>query len=80
LQENLGFQPTNSMKPEKSIVIFNKCLVNSPLLIIDVNIRPGEKRKIQVFEGDTAEKLANNFAIENSTLFNFLIVYKFRTG
>ncbi len=35
------------------------------MLIIDVNIRPGEKKQIIVYEGDTAEKLATNFVNEN---------------
>lgn len=33
-----------------------------PLLIIDVNIKPGLKKKIYVFDGDTADNLANKFA------------------
>lgn len=37
-----------------------------PLLIIDVNIRPGEKEKILVFDGDTAESLAEKFSEEHS--------------
>ena len=37
-----------------------------PLLIIDVNIRPGVKKKIYVFDGDTAEGLAEKFAQEHS--------------
>ena len=37
-----------------------------PLLIIDVNIRAGEKKKIYVFDGDTAEGLADKFAREHS--------------
>ncbi len=36
-----------------------------PLLIIDVNIRPGVKKKIYVFDGDTAEGLAEKFALEH---------------
>jgi hypothetical protein len=36
-----------------------------PLLIIDVNIRPGVKKKIYVFDGDTAEILAEKFAVEH---------------
>jgi hypothetical protein len=39
------------------------------LLIIDVNIKPGEKRKITVYDGDTAEQLAFNFAKEYSKIF-----------
>ena len=36
-----------------------------PLLIIDVNIRQGVKKKIYVYEGDTPEILAEKFAKEN---------------
>lgn len=36
-----------------------------PLLIIDVNIRQGVKKKIFVFEGDTPEALAQKFAEEH---------------
>ena len=37
-----------------------------PLLIIDVNIRQGVKRKIYVYEGDTPEMLAEKFAKEQN--------------
>jgi len=37
-----------------------------PLLIIDVNIRPGVKKKIYVFDGDTAEGLAEKFSSEHN--------------
>ena len=37
---------------------------NIPLLIIDVNIGQGIKRKIYVYEGDTSETLAEKFAKE----------------
>ena len=37
-----------------------------PLLIIDVNIRQGVKKKIFVFEGDTPEELAEKFAKEHN--------------
>ena len=37
-----------------------------PLLIIDVNIKDGVKKKIYVYEGDTPELLAENFAKENN--------------
>jgi hypothetical protein len=37
-----------------------------PLLIIDVNIRPGVKKKIYVFDGDTSEGLSEKFAKEHS--------------
>jgi hypothetical protein len=35
------------------------------LLIIDVNIRPGLKKKIYVYDGDTSETLAERFAKEH---------------
>ena len=37
-----------------------------PLLIIDVNIRQGVKKKIYVYEGDTPEGLAQKFALEHN--------------
>ena len=37
-----------------------------PLLIIDVNIRQGVKKKIYVYEGDTPESLADKFSKENN--------------
>ena len=37
-----------------------------PLLIIDVNIRQGVKKKIFVYEGDTPEELAEIFAKEHN--------------
>ena len=37
-----------------------------PLLIIDVNIRQGIKKKIYVYEGDTPEVLADKFAKEHN--------------
>lgn len=36
-----------------------------PLLIIDVNIRPGLKKKIYVYDGDTSEALAERFSKEH---------------
>jgi hypothetical protein len=37
-----------------------------PLLIIDVNIRPGVKKKIYVFDGDTPDGLSEKFSQEHS--------------
>jgi len=34
-------------------------------LIIDVNIRPGVKKKIYVYDGDTAEELTDKFGEEH---------------
>jgi hypothetical protein len=36
-----------------------------PQLIIDVNIRPGVKKKIYVYDGDTADNLAEKFGKEH---------------
>jgi hypothetical protein len=47
-----------------------------PLLIIDVNIRPGVKKKIYVFDGDTPDGLAEKFSQEHSKRF----VFNIRTG
>lgn len=35
-----------------------------PQLIIDVNIRPGVKKKIYVYHGDTADEIADRFSSE----------------
>ena len=48
----------NEVDPEKKEDI--------PLLIIDVNIRQGVKKKIYVYEGDTPEDLAEKFAKEHN--------------
>jgi len=58
--------------------LFSSDIESPPRLIIDVNIKPGEKKKIVVYNGDTSQKLAENFAIENSKFFkeiySFLIL------
>ena len=45
-----------------------------PLLEIDVNLKHGVKKKILVYDGDTAEELATDFSEENSKfiIFNFI--------
>ena len=47
-------------------VYFLKSEDKVPLLIIDVNLKPGVKKKIYVFDGDTPEQLALKFSQENS--------------
>jgi len=42
-----------------------------PMLIIDVNIRPGVKKKIYVYDGDTSESLAERFSKEHGKYFGF---------
>ena len=39
-----------------------------PLLIIDVNIRPGVKKKIYVYDEDTSEALAERFSKEHGKI------------
>ena len=41
-----------------------------PLLIIDVNVRPGEKKKIHVYDGDTPLSLTEKFSLENGKKIN----------
>lgn len=48
-----------------------------PLLIIDVNIRPGVKKKIYVYDGDTSDALAERFSKEHGK-FNFIIFYSIK--
>ena len=55
----------NNNLNDNSIEIENK-KDGIPLLIIDVNIRQGVKKKIYVYEGDTPEDLAEKFANEHN--------------
>ena len=54
-EENISYDEDNNEKKE-----------DIPLLIIDVNIRQGVKRKIYVYEGDTPEVLSEKFAKEHN--------------
>ncbi len=56
-------ESSSLVKSDSKCYIFN-CLEH-PLLIIDVNIKPNEKKKIYVREGDTPEGLAESFSQEN---------------
>lgn len=56
---------STAMKKVRKIYL-NNLEDEIPLLIIDVNIRPGVKKKINVYDGDTAENLALKFAQEHS--------------
>ena len=53
-------------KSEDSVDLKEERKDGIPLLIIDVNIRPGEQEKIEVYDGDTAESLASKFSKEHS--------------
>jgi len=54
---NMSDLKDSSINPDKKDAV--------PQLIIDVNIRPGVKKKICVYEGDTAEGLAEKFTKEH---------------
>ena len=60
-------QKVEEIKEEKKLEIIEpKKREELPLLIIDVSIKDGVKKKIYVYEGDTADNLAENFAKENN--------------
>ena len=73
-QENKIIKSKNNIKEEKNLEEENKMEYEGnpekkdeiPLLIIDVNIRQGVKKKIFVYEGDTPEELAEKFAKEHN--------------
>lgn len=46
-----------------------------PMLIIDVNIRPGVKKKIYVYDGDTSDSLAERFSKEHGKISIFINKY-----
>ena len=62
----------NNINNEKNILIENKVENGQekeekiPLLIIDINIKEGLKKKLFVFEGDTPQILAQKFGKENN--------------
>ena len=61
--------------------IYNNDKSNSkPILIIDVKLKEGNMSHIKVYEGDTAEKLSNNFANVNGNFFksNRFLIPKFK--
>jgi len=66
-QDNKNQDNENTENINNNININNqtKNEKNIPLLIIDVNVRPGEKKKICVYNGDTPESLTEKFALEN---------------
>jgi hypothetical protein len=47
------YDPTSSQKATS---------MKQPLLYVDVNLGPGKSERIVVFDGDTAESLAEKFA------------------
>ena len=62
----------NNINNEKNFLIENKVENGQekeekiPLLIIDINIKEGLKKKLFVFEGDTPQILAQKFGKENN--------------
>ena len=68
LNEKIKIDNNNNKEPENNIIeIINETNNKEkiPLLIIDVNLDKGIKKKIFVHEGDTPEDLAQKFANEN---------------
>lgn len=64
-QHNIEQKENFNNDPEKKDAI--------PLLIIDVNVKPGIKEKIYVYDGDTSEALALRFAQEHSKFYLFIL-------
>lgn len=52
------------MDPDHSI-ISKTTISKQPLLYVDVNLGPGKSERIVVYEGDTADSLADKFAISH---------------
>lgn len=67
-QENEGSQPSEGEGGEGA---------PQPLLFVDVNLGPGRAERIVVYEGDTAEALAQEFTDKHSKHFYFS--YPFRS-
>ena len=78
-RQSLGSKSIEKVKPMKKESIESQNVNDSdtinldkkdaiPLLIIDVNIRPGVKKKIYVFDGDTPDGLAEKFSQEHSII------------
>jgi hypothetical protein len=72
---NNNFNNCSNNKIDKRKLFFYSISDSLPLLIIDVNIRPGEKHKITVYDGDTSDQLAEKFAIEHSNFYFILLIY-----
>jgi hypothetical protein len=59
LLDDLNYSGNNSYLIHQSSIL--KGVVKHPLLYVDVNLGPGKSERIVVYEGDTAESLAENF-------------------
>jgi hypothetical protein len=53
----------NSLPDSESVIPSTRSSAKQPLLYVDVNLGPGKSERIIVFDGDTAESLAEKFAI-----------------
>jgi len=71
-QINNNIQTINNKKSVNTNFNSNDNLNLKPILIIDVKLKEGIMKHIKVYEGDTAEKLSNEFAELNSKIKNFL--------
>lgn len=54
LSSDGDYDPTSSQKTIS---------MKQPLLYVDVNLGPGKSERIVVFDGDTADSLADKFAL-----------------
>ncbi len=55
-------------KSNINILNSNEILNTKPILIIDVKLKEGIMKHIKVYEGDTSDKLSNEFADANSKI------------
>lgn len=56
-------------KSQNGNLLSNEVTNTKPILIIDVKLKEGNVSHIKVYEGDTAEKLSNEFADANGKFF-----------
>ena len=66
-RRNLNYSNNNinNIKISNNKINKNKHENENPILQIDVNLKHGMKKKVYVYEGDTAENLAIEFSEEN---------------
>jgi hypothetical protein len=53
----------NSIPDSESMNPSTRSSAKQPLLYVDVNLGPGKTERIIVYDGDTAESLAEKFAV-----------------
>lgn len=60
-----GYQNLPSDTDPDHSVISKAPSIKQPLLYVDVNLGPGKSERIVVYEGDTADNLAEKFAVNH---------------